>query len=178
MFDFWTARRVRKKSVSKIYGVMVNQARTPAFYSVLAVPDTPDGRFDLILLHSFLVHNRIKEEQGAGQYAQALFDYMFREFDKALREMGVGDLSVPKQMKYMMKSYNGRLHRYSEGILSKEDADLKDALRRNIYRKVENVTDDQLTALENYVTENISALAAQGWSAIKGGDITFKELAI
>ncbi len=174
MFNFWAQRKQQKQAAIKLYDSIVKQARVPAFYQNLSVPDTADGRFDLILVHAFLVHYRVKDEQGAKKLAQNLFDHMFREFDKALREMGVGDLKVPRQMKYMMKSYKGRLLTYLQAL--DEGGDLKEALRRNLYRKVEDVTDETLVSMENYIKNNISSLEQQERSAINDGEIAFKDI--
>src|SRR5690349_8287815 len=83
-----------KPAAAALYRAVVGQARTPAFYVAYGVPDTLDGRFDLIALHMFLVLHRLKTDSLAANLSQALFDIMFDDMDRSLREMGVGDLGV------------------------------------------------------------------------------------
>ena len=176
MFNFWKRRNNQKKAIEKMYKAVVEQARRPIFYQSLGVPDTADGRFDLILLHAFLVHYRIKDEQGAIQCGQALFDHSFREFDKALREMGVGDLKVPRQMKHMMKSYKGRLVSYADAMDNNKSAtDIKEALARNLYRKNSEIDVNVLVVMERYLKDNVEYLGEQSWQDISAGQIEFKE---
>ena len=82
------------------------QSRDPAFYEALGVADSVDGRFDLISLHTILVIERLEQFGKPGRkLAQTLFDTMFVTMDFTLREMGVGDLGVPKHMQKMMKAF-------------------------------------------------------------------------
>lgn len=116
-----------------IYQAVVAQARLPAFYGPLAVPDTVDGRFEMICLHAFLVMRRLKAEPQAAETAQALFNTMFEDMDYSLREMGAGDLGVGKRVKGMAKAFYGRIAAYEAGLGAGED-ELCAALKRNLYR--------------------------------------------
>jgi len=172
MFNFWIQRKQHKKAAAGLYEIIVKQARQPAFYKDMFVPDDVDGRFDLILVHAFLVHHRIKDEPKAKQLGQALFDHTFKEMDKTLREMGIGDLSVPRHMKHMMKSYKGRITNY--GQAAGDDKALAESLRRNLYRKLPSVPDDVLALIVGYINDNIAHLAEQDYSMIEKGHISFK----
>src|SRR3569832_138780 len=88
-------RNQRPDTISALYGMIVAQARRPTFYSGYAVPDTVNGRFDLLLLHVALVVDRLMREEASRQTGQALFDLFCADIDDNLREMGVGVLSVP-----------------------------------------------------------------------------------
>ena len=91
------------------------QARQPVFYESYGVPDSVDGRFEMIALHCYLLMRRL---QAAGDKAlsQKLFDIFFVSMDQSLREMGVGDLAVPKHMKRMMNGFNGRADGYEQAL--------------------------------------------------------------
>jgi cytochrome b pre-mRNA-processing protein 3 len=104
-----------------IYGALVAQARDPWFYGELGVPDTVEGRFEMIALHGFIVLNRLKLEKRDGsplaeQLGQAIFDLMFADMDRNLREMGVGDLGIAKRVKALIKGFYGRIKAYEEGL--------------------------------------------------------------
>ncbi len=105
-----------------LYAGAVAQARQPVFYARLGVPDTVDGRFDLVALHIFLILQRLKAEPDAAPFAQAVFDAMFADMDRNLREMGVGDLSVGKKVKAMAQGLYGRIAAYEAGLAAGEEA--------------------------------------------------------
>src|SRR3954452_9377438 len=85
-------------TIEAIYGMIVAQAREPLFYRSMGVPDTVNGRFDLLLLHMWMVLHRLRQLDGGAGLCQALFDHFCADMDANLREMGVGDLAVPKRM--------------------------------------------------------------------------------
>jgi len=85
-------------TIEAMYGMIVTQAREPLFYRDLGVPDTVNGRFDLLVLHLWMVLRRVKPMAGGVGLAQTLFDRFCDDMDGNLREMGVGDLTVPKRM--------------------------------------------------------------------------------
>jgi len=118
-----------------LYGAAVAAAREPYCYTVHGVPDTLDGRFDLIGLHVFLLIHRLRflPEPGPA-LAQSVFDAMFSDMDKALREMGVGDLSVGRRVRAMWEAFHGRARAYGEGLNSPDAEALPAALARNVWR--------------------------------------------
>lgn len=122
-------RSTADAEIERLYVALVKQARREAFYTRLAVPDTLDGRFELIALH---VHLAIRA-LGRGDRSQALFDRFFFDMDRSLREMGVGDLSVGKRVKKMVAAYYGRARAYDAALVADEAEALEDALRRNVY---------------------------------------------
>ncbi|MBX3575583.1 MAG: ubiquinol-cytochrome C chaperone [Rhizobiaceae bacterium] len=116
-----------------LYEQIVAAARQPMLYSAFSVPDTPLGRFEMISLHLFLVLRRIRGAAGPLQeIAQELTDGFFREVDHSLRELGIGDLGVPKRMKKLARMFYGRVASYGEA-LDRDDAEaLAAALTRNV----------------------------------------------
>lgn len=118
-----------------LYGAAVAAARELYCYAELGVPDTLDGRFDLIGLHAFLLIHRLRflPEPGPA-LAQAVFDAMFGDMDKALREMGVGDLSVGRRVRTMWEAFHGRARAYEDALNSPDVDALQAALARNVWR--------------------------------------------
>jgi len=107
----------RRKSVrgaaELAYRRVVEQARQPMFFTGFGVPDTVDGRFELICLHAFLYLHRLKSERPRSMaVSQAFFDAMFADMDRGLREMGTGDLSVGRHVKRMAQGFYGRIRAY------------------------------------------------------------------
>jgi cytochrome b pre-mRNA-processing protein 3 len=126
-------RSRRRHTISALYGTIVAQARMPRFYRDYSVPDTVNGRFDLILLHLSLLMNRIAEESALRELGQGVFDRFCEDMDHNLREMGVGDLAVPKEMQRMGEAFYGRAEAYRTALAASDDHALTEAVRRNIY---------------------------------------------
>src|SRR5215469_8767183 len=99
----WFRRNTQARTIAALYGAIVAQARSPSFYADYGVPDTVEGRFDLLVLHLVLVLHRLghQQEKGAAKLrdlGQGLFDAFCADLYANLREMGTGDLAVPKKM--------------------------------------------------------------------------------
>jgi cytochrome b pre-mRNA-processing protein 3 len=171
------AMRRRRRLLDRaraLYAQIARAARTPDFYAVLGVPDTIDGRFDLIVLHAHLVLRRLKAAGGQGRaLGQALFDTMFADMDEALRELGVGDLSVGRKIREMTEAYYGRALAYEEALQSPGDkALLEAALTRNVYQGMAPGT-AALATLADYVCALEAALAASGDDAVLADSVTW-----
>ena len=128
---FKKSRAPLRGTIEAIYGMIVTQAREPSFYRDFGVPDTVNGRFDLLLLHLWLVLRRLKSAQGGPALSQALFDHFCSDMDDNLREMGVGDLTVPKKMQAFGEAFYGRTAAY-DLALTEGHAALAQALCKNI----------------------------------------------
>lgn len=125
--------RKDRARVRAVYAVIVAQARQPVFYAELGVPDTLEGRYDMLMLHAFLYMHRLKDEaEPIKDVAQEVFDYMFSDMDRSLREIGIGDLTVPKKIKKMAQAFYGRAAAY-DGALVKAGPDLAAAVQRNVF---------------------------------------------
>jgi cytochrome b pre-mRNA-processing protein 3 len=154
------------------YALIVEQSRRPEFFTTLGVPDTLDGRFELICLHAFLYLHRLKSEgAAAATLGQSFFDCMFADFDRSLREIGTGDLSVGRQVKRMAEAFYGRIRAYEEG-LADDDAALRAALGRNTYGTAA-ATDEQLARLASYLRREVANLADQSAGMLLAGTMTF-----
>ena len=118
-------------TIETIYGMIVTQAREPLFYRDLAVPDTVNGRFDLLLMHLWLVLRRLRAVEAGSDLSQALFDHFCTDMDDNLREMGVGDQTVPKRMKVFGEAFYGRTAAYDLALTDSDEA-LAQAFSKNI----------------------------------------------
>jgi len=157
-----------------LYAALVAQSRAPDFYRHLAVADTPAGRFEMIAVHAFLVLYRLKGEgRAADALAQQVFDLMFSDIDRSLREMGIGDLGVGKRVKRLARGFYGRIAAYERGIEAADPAVLAAALRRNLYGGA-TATDAQLAAMADYMRRQATALAAQPVAEMRAGRVTFE----
>ena len=133
-FDF-LQRAAHERAGYELYGAAVAAAREPCLYTELGVPDTLDGRFDLVGLHVFLLIRRLTLLPPPGDaLAQAVFDAMFADMDVNLREMGVGDLSVGKRVKAMWEALHGRAVAYQRAMDADDPVALAAALARNVWR--------------------------------------------
>lgn len=119
-------------TIEAIYGMIVTQAREPIFYRDLGVPDTVNGRFDLLLLHLWLLLRRLRGvAQGGAELSQTLFDRFCEDMDDNLREMGVGDQTVPKRMRAFGEAFYGRVQAYDQATDTGAEA-LAQAICKNI----------------------------------------------
>jgi cytochrome b pre-mRNA-processing protein 3 len=166
-------RPVEEAVAEKLYRVIVEQARQPVFYSDLGVPDTPDGRYDMIVAHVILVLRRLRDAHSqTRKLAQALFDLMLADMDQNLREMGVGDLAVGKRVKGMAMAFYGRLAAYGAALRDDDAAALEAALSRNLYRKARpEVT--QVAAVATYLRREAARLDGEPVESLVAGRLRF-----
>ena len=164
-------RRERRRAALCAFECIVERARDPYFYAVLRVPDTLDGRFEVLALHAFLVLNRLRRDHAeTGPFAQALFDAMFADFDRALREMGAADLGVGRRVKAMARGFYGRIAAYGRGLA--DPAELAPALRRNLYGTI-TPREEDVAAVGEYLHRQAAALAEQSASSLMAGLVRF-----
>jgi cytochrome b pre-mRNA-processing protein 3 len=154
-------RNPEEDSIASLYGMIVAQARTPAFYQEYGVPDTVQGRFEMIVLHLVLLLRRLAEIPDR-KLGQAVFDLFCSDMDANLREMGIGDLAVPRSMQGIGEAFYGRQAAYG-GALRGEPPALTAALRRNVFAG----GDGDWARLASYVTRAQAVLASQPMSALK-----------
>lgn len=156
-----------------MYEAIVAQARQPEFYADMQVPDTVSGRFDMITLHMFLVLERLREgDETAKRLSQTLFDEMFRDMDRSLREMGVGDTSVGKRVRKMAEVFYGRADAYRAALAETGNENtLREAVERNVYAG--EAPPDCAVQLAHYIRQANARLATQDVEDLKQGRIKF-----
>jgi cytochrome b pre-mRNA-processing protein 3 len=171
---FKRQRDANRTITDALYSEIVAAARQTAPYSDWKVPDTPLGRFEMLSVHMFLFLHRLQNEGGASRdVAQVLTDEFFSDVEHSLRELGIGDLGVPKRMKKLARMFYGRAAAYS-GALERDDrALLAGALARNI--RPDNEGWPEADALAGYVMAANALLFAQPVDALLAGRIRFPE---
>jgi cytochrome b pre-mRNA-processing protein 3 len=166
---FWKPRIPSRGTIEAIYGMIVTQAREPLFYRDLAVPDTVNGRFDLLVLHLWIVLRRMSSLEANAGLAQALFDRFCEDMDGNLREMGVGDLTVPKRMRAFGEAFYGRAAAYDRALAEGKEP-LAQALCKNILNG-EQV--EKARRLAIYAEAAITTLAGLDEAALLGASWKF-----
>ncbi len=157
-----------------VYQRIVAQARHPGFYAAAGVPDTADGRFEMLALHLFLVLHRLKSERGdpaCAALAQALADHMVADLDANLREMGAGDLGVGRRVKRMTAALYGRFAAYEAGF-DRGEAELRQAVRRTVFATAVP-GDGQVEAVARYLLASRDVLAGRSAAELAAGAIEF-----
>ena len=163
------------QAIHDIYRIIVDQARQPRFYTDFDVPDSVDGRFEMVTLHAFLVIRRLKgESESSSDAAQALFDLMFEDMDVSLREMGAGDMGVGKRVKAMVQAFYGRIASYEAGLAGEEGA-LEDALSRNVYATVEP-REAAVAELARYLRAQAAHMVTLNLPDVENGKFVFEDL--
>ncbi|HEX3953574.1 MAG TPA: ubiquinol-cytochrome C chaperone family protein [Stellaceae bacterium] len=172
MFTLFKANPARD-AAERAYRSVVEQSRQTVFYAELGVPDTIDGRFDLICLHAFLYLRRLQREQPeVAEISQFFVDAMFADFDRGLREMGTGDLSVGRQIKRMAQAFYGRIAAYEEGLATVDDGKLRAALERNLFGTAP-ADAANLAAMAAHVRAAAARLDLQDAAALRAGEMSF-----
>jgi cytochrome b pre-mRNA-processing protein 3 len=168
-------RNRQPETISTLYGMIVAQARLPVFYRDFQVPDTVNGRFDMIVLHLALVLRRLSERQPVYPEAgQQLFDRFCADMDGNLREMGIADLKVPKEMRQIGEAFYGRARAYDAALEQPGDGSLAEVLIRNLFDGEEDGMTKAMR-LAAYVRAADRALARQTPAALAAGTIAFPE---
>jgi len=163
-------RRSPKSTIAALYGAIVAQARLPVFYAGLGVPDTVLGRFDLIVLHLVLLLRRLRAGEAAHRaLAQGVFDAFCRDMDHNLREMGISDQGVPRQMHKVGAAFYGRAQAY-EAALAEPGDGLAAALARNVYGLDEPPV--AAVTLATYVRQAVDMLAGQELGSLAAGRVS------
>lgn len=166
------AAREQADASSALYVACVDQARSPTFFTHYGVPDTVDGRFDLIILHTMLLIRRLRQQgKGAAEVSQAVLNLMFADMDRNLREMGVGDLSVGRQVKKMAKAFYGRAEAWEEAMDVGAD-ELAASLAETLYR-ASDASGEVSKLLSAYVISADAHLTDQPIETITDGRVDF-----
>ena len=165
MLNALRQRSALKRRAAALLAGLSAQARLPVFYETYSVPDTIDGRFDLLVLHAWLVLDRLSE-QKLKDLAQGVIDDLFMQFDEALRQQGAGDMAMGRRMTKMADAFYGRVKAYGDA----GDADtFAAAIVRNVFRGNDAML-EPAKRLAIYIRSAREELRSQDLSA---GDIIF-----
>jgi cytochrome b pre-mRNA-processing protein 3 len=133
VLDRFFARAVNRRLIERLYARIVAAARRPVLYTSCGVADTFEGRGEMLILHLALVVRAIEAlPPPAGDVARDLIDHHFRSLDGMLREMGTGDMGVPKRIKRMAEAFYGRSRVYAGALAAGDTKALSAALSRNV----------------------------------------------
>ena len=161
MLESLRTRAETRRKAGELYGAVVAQARRPEFYATLGVPDTPVGRYEMVVLHLFLVLERLRSASDRGApLDRLLVEAFIEDMDDSLRELATGDLSVPKKVRRAAAGLYDRSIDYRAGLAEASDAPLAAILARHIHDAPERAeADARLIALAAYVRQGARALA-------------------
>ena len=163
-------------STHALHQAVVGQARRPCLYRRFAIPDTFDGRFEFLVLHVLLVMRRLRSAGATGgEVSQELFDLVFADLDRALREIGVGDLRVGSRIRRMAEAFFGRARALDDALApAAADAELKQMLARNVYGTVK-VPGETIERLADYVRQQAKYLVSIGDRIVLEGRFGFDD---
>jgi cytochrome b pre-mRNA-processing protein 3 len=165
-------RQFQPGIIHTLYGAIVAQARRPEFYEEFGIADTVEGRFEMIVLHLAVVLRRLAREPQGAALARALLDAFGCDMDHNLREMGVGDLAVPKQIKRMMEAFYGRARTYEHALAAADPGLLVEALARNAFG---GDAAGRIAPLADYVRRAAGQLDAADGAQFLRGLLAFPE---
>lgn len=161
--------KVREKREKRLYEAIVAAARHVRFYENMGVSDTIEGRFEMVVLHLFLVLNRLKGE-GVEDLRQRLTDEFFADMDRTLRELGVSDVTVGKKVRRITESYYGRVTAYDRALAARPGI-LEEAISRNIYPH--GASKESTRAMADYFGSAVKQLGTIPVEQILLGELRF-----
>lgn len=167
-------RPAKRPAHETAFEILAAQARQPVFYTLGRVPDTTEGRFELLMLHLFLVLDAVRQHPASGDFTQALFDTAFDQLDWNLREIGVGDMTVGKKIKRMAEIFYGRVTQY-QGALAAGQSELAALVGQTLYPATAEPGPETLRLLADYIARSVAALTATAPRILGDGEVTFPD---
>lgn len=170
MLDWFMRQSREKRTAHKIYGSIVTQARAAVFYAELGVPDTLEGRFEVLVLHLFLILQRLQAdgERGAA-VSQELVDLFVSDMDTTFRELGIGDASVPKRVRNTAKVFQTRLRAYQEAATDADLARLSGVVETTVFADVADAPARHVSGITAYALTAVAHLARQPLADLEAG---------
>lgn len=157
---FFRRGSARRRVIEGLHLAIIAASRAPALYERLGVPDTVEGRFECLVLHTVLVLRRLNRlPPPAADVAQDLVDSVFLQLDASLRELGIGDFGVPKRMKKLGAAFYGRAGGYAAALDARDADALALALARNVLGSDEAAATPAAAGLAAYTLAADAALA-------------------
>jgi cytochrome b pre-mRNA-processing protein 3 len=162
--------------VDRMFQQVVDAARQPVLYADWGIPDTPLGRYESLGLHMIVLLHRTRDAgEPVEALAQDVLDEFFKDIDHSIRELGVGDVGVPKRMKKLARMFYGRMGPYWEAIDAGDAGALATALGRNIMPDNAASANLKADAIANYMLAAATELAAQSNETLLTGDLAFPD---
>jgi cytochrome b pre-mRNA-processing protein 3 len=171
MMLFSRGKRREREAAERLYAACVRAARQPGLYRDYRVPDTLQGRFEMMALHLFALLHRLMHQPGDDPALARLISERFvADMDAAFREMGVGDISVPKRMKTLYSSFAGRVSAYEEALKGGESA-IVAAVARNVFP--DGLQDRRAVSLAQHLASTVEAIRAADLADLRRGEAPF-----
>jgi cytochrome b pre-mRNA-processing protein 3 len=172
----WLKNRSERRRIARcLYGSIVARAREPVLYTGFGVPDTTQGRFEMIALHLVLALRRLAAEGVAGEtLARALTEAFVADLDDAMREMTFGDLAVPREVKRATAALFDRYRAYLAALEAPDDGTLAQALEAQI-AYIDPGRSLDAASLSHYVRSAANALDRQPASLILAGQLAWPQ---
>ena len=160
-----------------IYNLIIKQSRLKKFYTNLGVPDTVDGRFELIILHFFFIDNALdKKVKENEEIYKEILEIMYKDFDMSLREMGVGDLSVGKKIYHMTEAFSGRVFAYRKFREKINKKKMKETIRKNIYGTLKEIDNIIIDYMLSYILDSLKFINNSNLNNISENSSIFLDL--
>ena len=173
VFGLFRKRNHNRSIVDRQYATLTSVAREPVFYLDFDVPDTVMGRFEMLSLVLILYFRRTRASETSGQeIAQEIVDAFFQDIDYSIRELGIGDTSVPKRMKKLAGMFYGRLESYAAALDGGDAVALAAALSRNVH-PLSGEAASPMVRLADWALEAEAALANVPEGEIATGSALF-----
>ncbi|WP_322989113.1 MULTISPECIES: ubiquinol-cytochrome C chaperone family protein [unclassified Hoeflea] len=173
IWSLFKRKKANQALVTQQYALITQAARSPVFYEHMGVPDTVMGRFEMIAVHLILYLRRTGTAGVAAQgIAQEIVDAFFEDIDHSIRELGIGDMGVPKRMKKLARMFYGRVKSYGQAIESGDEAVLADALGRNIHPDDADAA-RSMQQLSHWVMQTARALEQTDEDTLASGRLTY-----
>ena len=174
IFSLFGRKKQNQRLVERQYETITKAARRPVFYTDMDAPDTVMGRFEMISAH-LVLYLRASNAAGetAARIAQELVDAFFEDIDHSIRELGVGDTSVPKRMKRLGRMFYGRAKSYEDAIAVGDAEALALALGRNIHPQADAAERPSMRALARYMLQANEELARVPRADFEAGTVDF-----
>lgn len=176
IWNLFKRKKANQALVERQYSEITRQARTPVFYESMGVPDTVMGRFEMISIHMVLYLRRtVSADVASKGIAQEVVDAFFEDIDHSIRELGIGDMGVPKRMKKLAKMFYGRAKSYGQAIDSADNAGLVEALKRNIHPDHPDSA-PSMQKLADWMMQTAHKLEAVADTTLAAGQLTFSNI--
>lgn len=174
MFPFSSTKRGERQAAACIYAAALAAARRPALFTHYGVPDTLEGRFEMVTLHLFAVLHRLMHDPGDDpDLARHVSESFVEDMEGAYREMGVSDLSVPKRMRKLYGAFAGRIGAYREA-LKDANGGLAAAIERNVFPDAPEARN--AAALAAFLSEAVGAVRTADMAALRRGEVPYPAL--
>jgi cytochrome b pre-mRNA-processing protein 3 len=172
MLNWLRSRALERRKAGQLYGAVVAQAREPVFYRALGVADRPEGRYEMIVLHLFLLLERLRADApAANARAREVIEAFVADMDDCMRESGVGDLTVPKKVKRAAAGLYERASAYRAALAEPDPAALAASLAEHALQAAGSRP--AAVALAAYVRQAATELARQSAADLLAGQVSF-----